>query len=490
MNPARSPARIRLPLPPFVLPLLLAVGRAIAADPVSTGYPDLEISRPSVPPDQNAATDWARAAALWESPRKEATDAFASAWNPGAWSANPAADEACLRNRAALDAVESSLSRPEAQWPKWEEGKLDPALTKLRTFQMARLYLARRSLAEGKPDECVTLLLGSVKLGQRMCEAHGALIHYAVGKAVRAQAERTVRLAAARGLLDAPHLEALARALPGLEGEPDVFAKVIRVEWTDYELPKTDIIRQAEIMTEAYRKMPEVTGILVPESLQRLHRIFWEPSLVSGHPAPFDHEKALQRMAGRYHRWLANLGRQWRDQVEDPADADAVAAKLLADSAKLLKRVEKESLPLSKKAIERVRPLYNRVEDPIGRLLASSEDLFKVGVNLPFRARAEREATRSVLAMARFRSRHGTGPGDWSALVADGLLDAVPADPFAGAPLHYSAERGVIWSVGQDGKDDGGKDDGDAEKRGQPDWTLPDAVWPVTSEIPKRRKTP
>jgi hypothetical protein len=37
-------------------------------------------------------------------------------------------------------------------------------------------------------------------------------------------------------------------------------------------------------------------------------------------------------------------------------------------------------------------------------------------------------------------------------------LPAVPTDPLtAGQPLIYAPDRGVVYSVGRDGKDDGGK---------------------------------
>jgi hypothetical protein len=50
------------------------------------------------------------------------------------------------------------------------------------------------------------------------------------------------------------------------------------------------------------------------------------------------------------------------------------------------------------------------------------------------------------------------------ALVADGLLQRVPADPYDGAPLRYRRhdDRVVIYSVAMDRQDDGGTFDGKA----------------------------
>ena len=38
------------------------------------------------------------------------------------------------------------------------------------------------------------------------------------------------------------------------------------------------------------------------------------------------------------------------------------------------------------------------------------------------------------------------------------FLDKVPVDAFNGQPLHYSAEKKIVYSVGQNLTDDGGAD--------------------------------
>jgi hypothetical protein len=63
----------------------------------------------------------------------------------------------------------------------------------------------------------------------------------------------------------------------------------------------------------------------------------------------------------------------------------------------------------------------------------------------------------AALAVERYRLRHGRWPESLDALVPD-LLRAVPMDPFDGKPLRYrrNAEEVAVYSVGPDGKDDGG----------------------------------
>jgi hypothetical protein len=67
------------------------------------------------------------------------------------------------------------------------------------------------------------------------------------------------------------------------------------------------------------------------------------------------------------------------------------------------------------------------------------------------------QATRTILALRAYQLTHGHLPADLAALVPE-FLEAVPVDDFDGQPLHYSAERKIVYSVGKNLKDDGGDD--------------------------------
>jgi hypothetical protein len=75
----------------------------------------------------------------------------------------------------------------------------------------------------------------------------------------------------------------------------------------------------------------------------------------------------------------------------------------------------------------------------------------------------------AVVAAERWRLAQGAYPADLASLVP-AYLEAVPVDPFSGAPLHYRAadDEIVVWSVGDDLTDDGGRraEDKDASSGG------------------------
>ncbi|MCK4850026.1 MAG: hypothetical protein KAT11_01685 [Phycisphaerae bacterium] len=76
----------------------------------------------------------------------------------------------------------------------------------------------------------------------------------------------------------------------------------------------------------------------------------------------------------------------------------------------------------------------------------------------------------AAVAAQRYRLTYGKLPERLSQLVP-AYLDAVPEDPFDGQPLRYKklAEGYVVYSIGHDGKDDGGKE---VDKQGEPDVTF------------------
>jgi hypothetical protein len=81
-----------------------------------------------------------------------------------------------------------------------------------------------------------------------------------------------------------------------------------------------------------------------------------------------------------------------------------------------------------------------------------------------------------VIALERYRLRHKKFPARLDELVPD-LIGELPVDYMDGKPLRYRLDGSqfVLWSVGPNGKDDGGT------PKSEPNfsWMLgPDDVWP------------
>jgi hypothetical protein len=112
-------------------------------------------------------------------------------------------------------------------------------------------------------------------------------------------------------------------------------------------------------------------------------------------------------------------------------------------------------------------PDMNKRPGPVSMILsgnATGEVLYymempAIGPSLSKKSQsdAQLQATRIILALRAYQLTHGNLPSDLNALVPE-FLDAVPADDFDGQPLRYAPDRKIVYSVGQNLKDDGGDD--------------------------------
>ncbi len=101
---------------------------------------------------------------------------------------------------------------------------------------------------------------------------------------------------------------------------------------------------------------------------------------------------------------------------------------------------------------------------------------------MSWRLETHRRGVLTIAAILRYRKALGQYPDNLKELVSTGYLDSLPIDPFSGSPLLYrNAKDGfVLYSIGEDFKDDGGVlgCDGKGNPRmwaSDGDWVL----WPV-----------
>ena len=103
----------------------------------------------------------------------------------------------------------------------------------------------------------------------------------------------------------------------------------------------------------------------------------------------------------------------------------------------------------------------------------------------PIDVETERQMTLAAIALKRFQLRHGKLPPSLEAMVPE-LLPAVPYDYMSAKPLIYRLKPDggyVLYSVGLDGKDDGG-DPSPAPSSSPGLWGGRDAVWPSPATAP------
>jgi hypothetical protein len=105
----------------------------------------------------------------------------------------------------------------------------------------------------------------------------------------------------------------------------------------------------------------------------------------------------------------------------------------------------------------------------------------KTSAQVQARASAGVRATECLLALKLWKSRSKQAPSDLASVVRAAGLPRVPIDPYSSQPLLMAIIDGepVIYSVGMDGRDDGGRVDSDYDRRpGDQTFRLPAVAAP------------
>lgn len=77
----------------------------------------------------------------------------------------------------------------------------------------------------------------------------------------------------------------------------------------------------------------------------------------------------------------------------------------------------------------------------------------------------QHELARVLLALKCHKLRTGSLPASLADLVPE-YLGEIPIDPWDGKPLRYSAEKRLLYSIGEDGLDAGGEPNADSDAAG------------------------
>ena len=438
---------------------------------------DLFFEFKAIPDGENATINWRRAAQVRVPLSEKAKEMIRFCWTAGM--RKPAADDLdelkiwLKRNQEALALFEASLQKPKAQWSLSNPQNPLPETLAFAPFIKARLFEADQLTEQKKYEEAARSLSGSLQLTQLGIEADGSLIHYLVAANARTLVQGAILRLASRSETPLPLMEKLLKDLPSLDAETNIYAHIVRVDFSVYDYASYDL----KAIAETWSKISETNIAMInyPEELHRPLKVLLDPMLISQHPKPFDMIAEIKKDEFNYRIFRTNSFSAWTNRSLVVAKERAAGReKLLEDIQSLMELVKDEPLPLSKQAAQKARGAYLQIENPIGRLFACSQSgLAETDIRI-FRFRAEREVTRTILALLIFERTKGTLPAKLSDLVEAKILTAVPIDPFADAPVSYSRERRIVWSVGEDGKNDNGNGS-------EFHWVGDDAVW----QIPK-----
>ena len=374
--------------------------------PATVNDKELQFPRASIPAGSNAFDILQTAASHVWWPEKQRDQLYNLARDTN-WDEAFAAT-VLASNREALAGWDAAVKLPDFQVPESNFGDLTPYLAGWK--QLAQIAEIRENilLHNGQDKEAFDKILDHVQLGQRMQNAHGPLIDYLVGTAVRNMGLSQMQHWVGKTHLTPNQLQDYIRQL-GLNPDQEsvAFANTIKAEY-QYQIGMLDAFRQGKITnSDSGDYHPRAIRFMPLLNVSRTKALFAQADLILVKDAPRHYNEA-------------KLPDQDLDQ------SGPVRMFLSGNS--------------------------------VGQIMYSWT-IFAVVPSLAKKSQADTQlqATRIIFALRAYQLTHGNLPSDLKALVPE-FLDAVPVDDFDGQPLRYSPDRNIVYSVGQNLKDDGGND--------------------------------
>ncbi len=374
--------------------------------PATVNDKELQFPRASIPAGSNAFDVLQTAAShLWW-PEKQG-DQLYNLMRDTNWD-DAFAAMILATNREALAGWDAAAKLPDFQVPESNFNEFASYLADWK--QLAQIAEVRENALfhSGQDKEAFDKILDHVQLGQRMQNAHGPLIDYLVGAAVRSMGLGQMQHWAGKAHLTPDQLKDYIRQL-GLNPDEEsvAFANTIKAEY-QYQIGLLDAMRQGKITNS------DLGG-------HSLRPTRWLPLFNFNQTKAMFANEDLQLVRAAPHHF---------NEAKLP-DLDARQPGLA-------------SIFLSGNAVGQIMYCLTMPAVIPSPAVKSKGD-------------TQLQATRTILALRAYQLTNGKLPSDLNALVPE-FLDSVPVDDFDGQPLRYSPDRKIVYSVGQNLKDDGGND--------------------------------
>jgi hypothetical protein len=331
---------------------------------------------------------------------------------------------------------------------------------------------AKLRLEDGQSKSAVDDLVRARDLGDRLLDAELTAADWLVATALQARANRAIQIAAQHDRLSQNDLK---RILKRVSPPPDRLRQYAAMLRTDFQGVLLNGIAKDNRLLETLPPDPKQD-----DSKQKTSRLFQQ--MLEGHREPFDRAATVREASRLYVEAVRNTDRPWGSQ--DDLDMEDPSLKAWPEdfSGGYMDELD-DSAQVSPGDVHRAKAALAGISNPYGRFLLASD--YFLSPALPSQARkqlVDDQASAVIVAARLFSLRHGRFPTALSELVKERLLSAEPVDPFSGRPFLYDAARTRFWSVGPNGKDDGG------ELRTKMFDIPKDVVYPLDAAFPELQK--
>ncbi|MGV3614938.1 MAG: hypothetical protein ACO1SV_06345 [Fimbriimonas sp.] len=298
---------------------------------------------------------------------------------------------------------------------------------------------AREESAAGRRESALGLIVLGLDASQRLRGAENSIMGTYVGGALDAILHASVRDALPH--LGEPELKTLAERLPPAPATDDALIRAIRTEFQAYTLRiLPDPLAWAAHQTPNEPATRSLAKLLANKSEGG--------SEAMGNYDALETARAASHLAATTLRNVQRRRPAWDAGAE--ATIEGLVRSLPADGSAGTTGIERRLRDFQYRWALKTIP-NSTGRRFLGTLMVSAVPDATLG------RRTDYEASRTLVALRRYRLRSGKPAAELQDLVRAGLIASLPIDPYGAGNLVYDAKRGRLWSVGQNGSDDGGK---------------------------------
>ncbi len=396
---------------------VLIAGRDIPPPDTS----DLTLERPWMPEEENAFFTFKKAASQYYCAYEHHNE-FISDYLTGEYSFDEAFVRRTLeRNAETFHHLHEGVERekyiaPERKNPMTPE----PYMAEWRALGRLLAVKVRFNRKEGHYEKATETCVLLLRFGNIIKENSDTLIDYLVGFSLHAISLNETRELVRKADITEYQIKRLSWALDSMSPPDASFERVMRGEY--YSLS-----RLLGILKNDSDKLLKLTPDYVPERLRWVLKTSW---LYDYFLQP---NRTKKDFADVFRNLIENSSRSY-------AELDLIIA-------------EKQDVQESTDFITLIRR-----PNAIGKYFVSSFiPALSQTIQRKLQAECEINATRLIVALHAFYKAETRLPKTLDALVPE-FLDQVPGDPYDGAPFRYDKSLDVVYSVGKNLEDHGGRD--------------------------------
>lgn len=297
---------------------------------------------------------------------------------------------------------------------------------KIQSTKRASKFLSSYAIAVaegGSPEYAVRAILANRMIVLRLCESSNSYISFLIACTIDVSAEQNLRMSSVSGAMNSADLKQLQSQTDNRFMLRKSFENSLRGEWTFYDahtLAQLGFPPKGTQFSETY--------LISDEEILKWHQI---------NAKLFDHSKTVDLVVSFYRAAIEEMKSR-----NVPLQRSTIGTQLFAE-------IPEDPEARAKWA--------EKTPNALGLLVARTSEELLDYVQVIQKSEASRGLSEVVIAAQRGLAESGTLPKDMAELRKFGLPAHVK-DAYSGKDFLYDPVRGIAWSVGPDGKDDGGND--------------------------------